>query len=204
MTRANPKQYRPQPGSVAWRVIEFFTTNPEEKLTSGDISAKFDVPSKQVHSLLAAAVECGALARFSDEDEEHDELVYRMGDGLPQITPNRGAHPTLKGAGIANAIASPASMLARAGRRSTAELIDLDILSAPVEAGIPIPPKGRPSVSRQLREKLTTLKPGDSVRFPVAVAKSAGPVLNELKKEGLGEFTLRNVEEGFIRVWREK
>jgi hypothetical protein len=199
MSHGTPKAYRPQEGSVAWRVIEFFTSNPEEKLTPADISAKFEVPSKQVHSLLSLAVLGGALHRSTDEE---DELVYRMGDGIPVIKPNRAAHPTLKGAGLANVIAGAEAGPERAGRRSVAELVDLDLDSVQVEEGVPLPPKGRQTMSSMIKAKLRTLQPTQSVQLPAAVKKSIGPVMSDLKKEGAGEFTMRLVDADHIRVWR--
>ena len=74
------KSYTPQQGSVAWKVIEFFTTNQQEELTLADLESKFDKAASQFHSLLGAAVEAGVLKRSTNGDEE---LVYSFGSGHP-------------------------------------------------------------------------------------------------------------------------
>lgn len=84
--------YAPQQGSVAWKVIEFLTTNPDEELTRDDIAAKFDCTSGNVHSLLRQSVDAGLLLRV----ETDDELVYRLGKGSPVIKPNKAANPSLR------------------------------------------------------------------------------------------------------------
>lgn len=188
--------YRPQSGSIAWRVIEYFTTNPEEILSSGDVAEKFEVPTKQVHSLLGPAVEAGVLLRRTDED---DELVYRIGTGLPQIRPNRLAHPTLKGAGIASVIAAPPK---RGPRCGAGMLVAIDIESIQPEDNVPVPTSARARLGSMVRAKLQTLKPGQSIRLPASLDKTVGPVLTELRKQGAGMFTKRVLDDEHLRVWR--
>jgi hypothetical protein len=196
------KPYRPQQGSVAWRVIEFFATNPEERLTPDDIAAKFDVPSKQVHSILGLAVESGALQRIADDDE--DELVYRLGKGVPAIVPNPAAHPTLKGAGIANAI-TPKPEPVLLIRRGQKELAEIDLSACKVEDGVPIPPKKtRETLGKRLVRMIAVLQPGQSILFPEIVSRNINAALSELKKQQPDQLYTRRVEGTGMRVWREK
>lgn len=188
--------YRPQSGSIAWRVIEYFTTNPEERLSSAVISAKFEVPAKQVHSLLGAAVEAGVLLRKTDDD---DELVYRLGTGLPEIRPNRLGHPSLKGAGVASVIATPP----KKGPRCGAGMLEaIDFESIQPEDDVPVPTSARATLGSLVKAKLQTLKPGQSVKLPASLNKTVGPALTELRKDGVGVFTKRVIDEEHLRVWR--
>lgn len=198
------KPYRPQQGSVAWRVIEFFTTNPDETLAPDDIAAKFDVPSKQVHSMLGLAVESGALLRLADPDEDEDELVYRLGAGVPAIVPNPAAHPTLKGAGIANAITPKPEPVALI-RRSQKELAHIDLSDCKVEDNVPIPPpKTRETLGKRLVRLLETLEPGQSILFPEIVGRNLSATQTKLKELHPDRSYTRRVEGTGMRVWREK
>lgn len=111
--------YAPQQGSVAWKVIEFLTTNPEEELNRDDIAAKFDAAPLSVHTLLRPSVEAGLLKRV----ELEDELVYRLGTGTPEIKPNKAAQPSLRAPG-AQWLGTPPPLIpgqapcARPGRRA--------------------------------------------------------------------------------------
>lgn len=69
--------YTPRPGSIAWRVIDFLTRNPDEELTRGDIATKFDCVGSSLDSLLSTAVRCGALKRIRNT---HNELVWIVAD----------------------------------------------------------------------------------------------------------------------------
>lgn len=85
--------YKPNDGSTAFKVIEFLTTHPGEELTSEDVGAKYDKPSKNVHSLLGAAVLAGALVRAENDD---GDIVYRLGTGVAQIKANPAGAPSLR------------------------------------------------------------------------------------------------------------
>lgn len=67
--------YRPNPDSLAARVLGFFTLNPDEELTIEDIAMKFVEPgdSRNIHTQLMAACDHDMI-EFDPEDD-----VYRKG-----------------------------------------------------------------------------------------------------------------------------
>lgn len=80
MTRA----YRPRPGSVPAKLLDWFKANPDEELTRVDVSSKFGLAPSTVGILLEAAVKGGALI-FDRNDAL--EMVYRLpipGEVIPQ------------------------------------------------------------------------------------------------------------------------
>ena len=83
--------YSPQSGSVAFKVIEFFTTNPDEELSTDNLEAKFGKPAAQFHTHLALALQAGILKRRTNDD---DELVYSLGKGTAQVQATPHATPT--------------------------------------------------------------------------------------------------------------
>lgn len=131
----NAAAYQPREGSVAWKVIEFLTTNPEESLTADDASAKFDVSAKAVHSSLGPAVRAGVLTRTEDPDS--GDLVYRRGNGVPANEPT----PTPDAVGVA--IAGPLPH-----RRGDGYL---DTAAIQIEKNVPLAPKcgGRQAAAAQ-------------------------------------------------------
>ena len=68
--------YQPRAGSVAYRVIAFFQSNPDEELNRGDIAAKFDAQPSSLDTLLLPAVQSGVLLKARAED---GSMVYRLG-----------------------------------------------------------------------------------------------------------------------------
>lgn len=63
MSRPPAKQYRPMASSVASRVLAYFDANPDEVLSTIDISVKFGVCSGSVSPCLRDAVKTGHLVR---------------------------------------------------------------------------------------------------------------------------------------------
>lgn len=183
--------YVPQQGSVAWKVIEFLTTNPEEELSKDDIAAKFDATANNVHTLLRQSVEAGLLNRT----EVEDELVYRLGNGTPLIKPNKAGNPSL-GKGGATWPSNPAGK-----RRKLRELPDLDGIQ--IEQGVDKPTPQLLSV--KWNALFDRMKPGkDSFRLPIEHKYSVGKAASNYKRDGHGELTIRQISETEIRVWRDK
>jgi hypothetical protein len=200
--------YRPQPGSVAYKVIEYLTTNPDEELSSSEVGAKFDTSPKQVHSLLGTAVSEGVLVRAKDED---DEVVYRLGTPIDLIKPNPGAQPSLK-ASSANSRTTVSGAFpgwkapSPAKARAKPEPIDIDLDAVAVESDVPIP-TGRIAgslVKDKLTGLLTRMEPGQSAKLPKRLAASVGKARTELHKSTQREYAIRTVDEQSIRVWRVK
>lgn len=175
--------YVPEPGSVAFKVIEFFTTNPEEQLSAGDIAAKFDKPARNVHSLLARAIEAGLLTR--KEDPSEGELVYVLGKGHPSVRPNLAAHPTLP-------------PRAKASSRQRPPV--LDVRDIPIRKGVPLPPKFK-SQSTDWHSLLSRLEVGDSFEVGKAYRSTLTKVASDLSKDGRA-FQVRAIDAASIGCWR--
>lgn len=70
--------YKPAPGSLAARVIEYFISNPDEELNSLDVALKFDRDPATVTAGLRPAVHSGALA-CEPGGRAGERSVYRVG-----------------------------------------------------------------------------------------------------------------------------
>lgn len=71
----NASTYIPRTGSLADRVLGYLRANPDEELTTRDISVKFDVPQSSIKPCLATAENHGELDYTRNEDLEY---VYRL------------------------------------------------------------------------------------------------------------------------------
>lgn len=186
----SPAKYTPQQGSLPYLVIEFLTTNPHEELTCDDIEAKFERSSRQVHSLLAEAVERGAVTRAPGDD---GELVYRLGAGSPGVKTNRGRHPALAAHEALDLAAKK-----KATRRPPVE-VDIDAIS--IEKSVPIPHGGRVRVM-DWTGLLSRMAVGDSCSLPEQVKTTLSKACTDSKKAGTGTFTIRRISDTEVRLWR--
>lgn len=76
-----PSLFRSKTGAL--RVVLFFARNPEEELTSADITMKFDIPADKVHGTLNRAARDGMLRRAGQHRGGRGRvLVYSAGDAL--------------------------------------------------------------------------------------------------------------------------
>ena len=180
--------YCPQEGSIAYKVIEFLTTNPEERLTSEDVSAKFDCPSKQVHSMLARAVETGVLLRRPGDE---GDLEYSLGTGVTSIRPSKARAPSLRAA-LAWVMAEP---------RKAHPNVDLAALT--IEKGVPLlTAKGR--VATDWPALFMRMEVNDSCVLPKHVRGQLAKAAAIFKKQGHGELVVRAQDDDAIRIWRTK
>jgi hypothetical protein len=69
-------------GSLPLRVALFFAVNPDEELTTIDISVKFDADPREVTGRLQQLVNQGILARSTDGPGRGKAAVYRIGTVL--------------------------------------------------------------------------------------------------------------------------
>lgn len=184
--------YQPRRGGLAWQVIEFLTTNPEETLQTEDIAIKWDYNLSGVHTALGPAVLFGMLKR----SEEDGEITYRLGTGCPSITAKPGSHPTLR-------IAS-GPLRARPGSTAEAIAVAQQLEGIEPEQGIPVPDAKRLTPQALIRKKLRTLKPGESIPIPIDLDVRTRGVIKDMQKAGEGEFTKHVIDERFVRVWRIK
>lgn len=183
------KPYRPDPYSLAGRAIEFFTTNPNEELTSFDLAIKFDKPAKQVHSLLAYAVDSGALERTTNDD---DEIVYRLGTGAPEIAAAPHKHPTL----LSGVPIPPKRAVSAAD-----VTIDLQSIQLRDDVPVPLPKRAR----RDWDSLLQRMKVGQSCELPIVLRGAVNAAVTKLKRKGGGsEFALRQTSDDVFGLWRVK
>lgn len=179
--------YAPYKGSVAWKVIEFLTTNPEEALSAEDVSVKFDTHAKNVHTMLGQAVVTGALTR--SEDLTSGELLYRLGAGVSSIPPAPGGHPTL--AVLGAALTVPTGRLREA----------LDTVAIQIDKGIPLASKST-TRSTDWAALLKRMEPGDSCALPLRVRSSLSKIINIERGRSTARYEVRKVTQDTLRLWR--
>lgn len=185
--------YTPREGSVPWKVIEFLTTHPDERLSADDVSCKFDVPRGYVHSLLGRAVATGALART--EDLADGELLYRLGSGHPQVAPKPGRHPTL----TIGASADSAADAAPAPRKS----FWVDVATVEIRSDVPVPEKTTARRQVDWPALLGRMAVGDSFALPAAGAASLRKAMTDAHKTTEGvKFMARLIDADSVRCWR--
>jgi hypothetical protein len=83
MARFNSSPNLAQP--LPQLVILFFARHPEEELTAGDISEKFDVPTRRVNKRLKAAVRDGMLVCDEGAPGRGNNSVYSAGPMLLKL-----------------------------------------------------------------------------------------------------------------------
>ena len=184
--------YAPREGSVAWRVIEFLTTNPDESLSIDDVAVKFDASRASIHSLLAPAVLAGTLIR--KEDYEDGELVYRLGSGVPGITAKPGRHPVLPRGGAHSPFGASAKP------RNKPFWIDTSTVA--VEKGIPL--ENRSPAGINWAALFGRMEPGDSFALPAAASSAVSKAMTDYQRANTEtKLACRSTADG-LRVWRLK
>lgn len=185
--------YVPQQGSVAWRVIEFLTTNPDETLRCDDVAAKFGCGAASVHTLLRAGVAAGALVRIETGD---GELEYRLGAGVPVIEAAPHKHPSLsrdadpeRNVGVQSAVK----------KRRPPFRCDLD--KVVIEKDVPL--HAINASAFDWSPLLERLQPGDSFALPGEARSSIGAAITRYSK-ATGVQLIKRTVDGGIRVWRVK
>lgn len=187
------KTYTPQQGSIAWKVIEFFTTNPDEALTLQDLEAKFDKGASQFHSLLGAAVEAGVLKREPNPDED---LVYSLGTGSPLIEANHARNPTSR----PDALLAGSSLGFKRNVKPALVATVINPAEIPLLDNVPMPGRGKaptdwPALFRRM-------KVNQSCVLPIAMRSVLNKACTDAKKSGIGTFALRKINEEKVGVWR--
>lgn len=208
--------YRPNPESLAARVLGFFVHNPDEELSLEDITLKFVDPgdSRNVHSQLIAACDHDMLI-YTPEDD-----TYRKGPtDLPSafslsaddqqvallvrsVGPEREPVPAKASV---SASASPTPKPKSSARKATQNPFAavagkpeaFDLAAVKIEKGIPIPEPGQ-----EWRAFLAKFEVGDSAELPAGYLMKVRTAAKETKAAGCGEFTIRS-QANTIRVWRK-
>jgi hypothetical protein len=188
------KTYVPQEGSIAWKVIEFFTTNPDETLTTSDLESKFDKPASQFHSLLSSAVASGTLRRYANDE---DELVYSMGTGNPYVKPSRARNPSLR----PDALLTGATLGFKASSKETpSQKTEFDLTAVQIFEGIPMP-TGSASTT-DFETLFARMQVNQSCRLPMWLRSKANKACTTAKTAGKGTFTIRKISDEEIGIWR--
>lgn len=193
--------YIPQPGSLVEKVLEFFTSNPDEELTPTEIGIKFDRPAKNIHSLLTTAVARGALVRKEGDD---GELVYCLGAGSPAITPNPNAHPVLPKTGGAALQEFMGQTVKTPKARPTRQPLNLDLDALPIETSVPISQMGNNRHTMDWNRLFDRMQVGNSVVLPRSAHSRISKAKLDSKRAGGPEFSIRLIDANSLRLWRIK
>lgn len=186
----NPKatasvDYAPREGSVAWRVIEFLTTNPDESLSAEEVSIKFGCGRTSVHSSLGPAAATGALKRA--KDLKGGKLVYTLGNGVPGIAAVPARHPVAGAAAIDHALA---------GKKKPRRFW-CDVSSIVIDKDVPMPS----SYGMDWFSVFDRMQPGDSFALPMQAKASVSNASTSYKKAKGIRLVIRKADGG-LRVWR--
>jgi len=204
-----PMAYRPRPGTLPAKVIDWLKDNPGEELTADDIGRKWDAYPSTVRIGLEAAVNSGALALVNNSDQQ---LVYRLPlapseAAMAQASPFQAPATTAP----ASRTTSTADRNLTAPKRGAVSLPTnaLDFSGLKAEVGVPLAGKnkGEPGTSKwqPLLDLLTA--PDTSVEFPAewksAVAAQVTKLNTAAKKAGQPtEYKVRLISQDKARIWR--
>lgn len=145
------------------RVIEFLRANPEESLTAMDVAAKFDASRKNVHTLLARAVENGMLIRSRDDDGDY---IYTPGPAIHTHATNREASAAVAASGRKAQQLPGLNMDAIYSARLDAR-VEVDWRTVAIDVDGPPPPIKRGRTVAEYTALLDRLsKPGQSFAVP--------------------------------------
>lgn len=192
--------WQPRAGTLPARVVQFFSENPDEELTSGDIANKFGAMPHSVAPALSRPVEHGLLQRRKDTTVSGKVgYVYTAGHrtlaGEFTITAGAGApEPDDSGA---PAPRRPHTSGAPAPKPKRARV---DLSAITIEPGIPIPEIERATPTRW-PDVLARLAVGDSFALPATAAAARKAVSADTKATGR-TYTVRSLPDQTIRIWR--
>lgn len=181
--------YVPQPASVAGRVCAYFKTNPDEQLSSADISLKFDAQVSSVSALLHKCFETKLLRRLSTRGE----LIVCAGDRLAETDIQAGpvTIPALPTIG-----ATPTQ---RKARRS---LPPLDVSKLAIVSKAP-PPKRCNTPGTDWPAIFAKLQVGQAIEdLPIDYYGSMAKASQAWCKANGTRFELRKLDDGKCGLYR--
>lgn len=183
-------------GSAAFKVIEFFTTNPDEELSTDKLEAKFGKPAAQFYSILAAALQAGVLKRHTNEE---DELVYSLGNGSAGVQSNPGRHPNLR----PDALLAGAELGKKIKTKTSRKYIDIDITKIEIRKDVPLPERGNVGgLIKKLTELLGGLQINDSCEIPAEAKSTLLKACSNVSAATSAKFAVRTINETTVGVWR--
>lgn len=194
--------YRPNPESLAGKVVSYFALHPDEALTLEDVIEKFVPPGdfRNVHTQLSPALDSDLLTW--DRTAE----VYRKGpNDLPSIIAGKPDpdEPEIRRPVAPPAPARPPAAPARnktmpAPKKPQTPRINL--LAVPLEDGIPIP-----EVGHEWQVFLQRFAVGQSAALPANHLVRLRSAVKIAKSAGRGSFVIRQEADGeSIRIWRSE
>lgn len=196
------KPYNPIAGSIAFKVIEYFTTNPDEVLTIDDLEAKFDKPKGQFHSFLGPAVHAGILKRESNDEFE---LEYSLGTGVASIKPNAGRNPTVKAKPYDAAAPFGTQLRTPKPSREKVDVPPIDPSTIAIVNDVPLPtvaPKGPQSDWPKWEELFKKMGVGESFALNMDQQKRVKSKITRAHKAKLGKWVSRKIDAEKFGVWR--
>jgi hypothetical protein len=188
--------YTPQEGSIAWKVIEFFTTNPDEALTTDQMSIRFDTPAKQFHSLLGQSVETGLLKRTTNDDTD---MEYSLGTGSPHIKASRARNPSPRPDALLAGSSLGLKQTGKPAVKPAAVTSALDLAAIALVDDVPMP-AARQAFDWSVLFKRMKVK--QSCVLPISVRSTLLKACTDAKKAGIGTFTIRKINDGELGLWR--
>lgn len=82
----SPCMTTPRSITIAFKLLVFFTRNPDEWFTTGDLMAKYDMRNIEVYNGLRGFVKLGLIARsVTPSGEMKKECVYSAGHELVKM-----------------------------------------------------------------------------------------------------------------------
>lgn len=183
-THVNSPPYAPVPGSLAWRVCNWFgmSRNRAEERTAQELAHQFEAKRTAVITDLGPAVAAGLLTWEQGERQ----WVYKTGAALDAWVRGSNAPPAAK---------------PRGGRRP--RLPPLNVAALAVRTDVPIP-KARTakgfSIYTEALDKLD--KVGSSIEVPIQYRQAISKTLTAYAKRTQRKFTTRVVGIDKFGIWR--
>lgn len=165
--------------SLIWRVVDYLSANPGERLTRSDVATKFDADAAAIDGELAPAVASGHLIR---EPHDEDGIVWRLRyRGMKFPAPFTGTLQAARKAAKARAL--------------------IDVTAFKIESGIPLAePTKR---TNQWDSLFIQFKPGDSAEYANELRMAVAHAQAKYRKKAPGVvFAIRKVSETHSRIWR--
>lgn len=184
--------YTPHAGSLPSQMAAFFARNPDETLTMGDITSKFDASRGNIHSLLRKAVEAGLLVR---EINDESEWIYSAGPASPQP----GVRTVLRDTYTTPEHIEPKAKKPRVAK-VPASYTNPDALEITDDAV----PAGRASPGFKYAGILAKMKQGQCIKCtPAEVSRVSNAMRKHLTlaNEVFAVRTIKDYGDGMARVW---
>lgn len=185
-----PSTYIPRTDSLAQRVVSHLQRHPDlEGMTLSDMTDLFDVTRGNIHTQLAACIEHKLLKREQNDDAEY---VYQRGKEFPYL-----GWPADQ---AATKVATGKLGKPPISRRQPQPPLLIDPANLPVEDNVPLPDL------RSNRVDYTALfnrmGVNQSACLPLRARGTLQKQISEVHKTGAARFTVRDMGNDTLRIWR--